>query len=144
MKPVINDITTSFEDPPEFVKIKELNPGRNYDYPKDFAEKQKSFYTVNPLKLNLSPDESFNVIRNVAQKQLRWEIIGMDKNKRSIEIVATTRFCRFKDDVVIEIREGKESQVEIHMRSKSRLGKGDLGVNYRRIKYFFDQIRSFL
>jgi len=108
MKPIINDITTSFENPPEFVEIKKLNPNRNYAYPQGFAEKQKSFYKIDPLKLALSPDESFNVISDVAQKQSRWKIVGMDKNKRSIEAVAVTKFCRFKDDIVIEVRQGKK------------------------------------
>jgi uncharacterized protein (DUF1499 family) len=141
MKPIINDITTSFEDPPEFVEIKKLNPKRDYAYPREFIKKQMNYYSIDPLKLQLSLDESFNLVKKVAQRQPRWRIIGADKNRQSIEVVVTSKFFRFKDDVVIEIRQGKEDQVEIHMRSKSRLGKGDLGVNYLRIIKFFHQIQ---
>jgi len=141
MKPIINDITTSFEDPPEFVEAKKLNPKRDYSYPREFIEKQKSYYPLDPLKLPLSLDDSFNLIKIVAQAQPRWKIVSADQNRRSIEAIVTTKFFRFKDDVVIEVRQGIEGQTEIQMRSKSRLGKGDLGTNYLRIKKFFDQVQ---
>ncbi|HKQ73707.1 MAG TPA: DUF1499 domain-containing protein, partial [Blastocatellia bacterium] len=52
-----------------------------------------------------------------------------------IEAIATIRFFKFKDDVTLMItREGDATVVNV--RSKSRVGKGDLGTNARRIRAF--------
>lgn len=49
--------------------------------------------------------------------------------------MATTRVFRFKDDVIITI--GREGEgVVVNVRSHSRIGKGDLGTNARRIRQF--------
>ena len=56
-----------------------------------------------------------------------------------LEVVATTRLMHFKDDVAVEVRpEGTGSSV--HMRSKSRVGKGDLGANAKRIRMFLSEL----
>jgi uncharacterized protein (DUF1499 family) len=49
-----------------------------------------------------------------------------------IRAVATTRILRFKDDVTITV--GADGTVNVH--SRSRIGKGDLGANARRIRHF--------
>lgn len=49
--------------------------------------------------------------------------------------VATTRVFRFKDDVTITITREANATV-VNVRSKSRIGKGDLGANARRIHDF--------
>jgi uncharacterized protein (DUF1499 family) len=52
-----------------------------------------------------------------------------------IEAVATTRVFKFKDDVTVTMtRQGAATVVNV--RSKSRVGKGDLGTNARRIRAF--------
>ena len=52
-----------------------------------------------------------------------------------IEAVATTFWSGFKDDVVIRIAaDGPGSRVDV--RSKSRVGKGDLGTNAQRIRAY--------
>lgn len=66
---------------------------------------------------------------------LGWEVTGQDRGDGTIEAVATTRVFRFKDDVTIRIgREDAGSSVNV--RSHSRIGKGDLGTNARRIRAF--------
>ena len=47
--------------------------------------------------------------------------------------VATTRIFRFKDDVTITIARDGESTV-VSIRSASRVGKSDLGMNAKRIR----------
>src|ERR1051326_5491877 len=66
---------------------------------------------------------------------LTWEVTAQDRDQGEIRAVATTRVFRFKDDVTITIRrEGKG--VVVNVRSHSRIGKGDLGANARRIRHF--------
>lgn len=70
-----------------------------------------------------------------AADAMGWEVTIQDRDKGEIRAVATTRVFRFKDDVTIMIgREGED--VVVNVRSHSRVGKGDLGTNARRIRQF--------
>ena len=63
------------------------------------------------------------------------EVTAQSPEKGEIQAVATTRILRFKDDVTISLaRDGQA--VTVNIRSKSRIGKGDLGANARRIRDF--------
>lgn len=64
-----------------------------------------------------------------------WEVTARDRDQGEIRAVATTRVFRFKDDVTITIRREGEGVV-VNVRSHSRIGKGDLGTNARRIHQF--------
>ena len=61
----------------------------------------------------------------------------VEKSDTYIHVEARSRIFRFVDDVdfVLDVRESV-----IHVRSASRVGHGDLGVNRRRV----EQIRSAL
>ena len=58
--------------------------------------------------------------------------------KGEIRAVATTRVLRFKDDVSITV--GNDGTVNV----RSRIGKGDLGANARRIADFQARLREYL
>jgi len=64
--------------------------------------------------------------------EMELEITAQSPEKGEIQAVATTRVFRFKDDVTITV--GRDGQVNVH--SRSRIGKGDLGANARRIREF--------
>lgn len=148
----INDITTTFPNPPEFQEIRKIETKRNFEYRSEFAPLQRGNYDLSPLPMTLSPDEAY---KRVEQKLLEtgWKIISRDPALRKFEAVDTTALMRFKDDIVIEIRDnnkgsmGKSTADEVakswvHMRSKSRLGRSDLGKNYQRIEAFFTRIQE--
>ena len=61
-----------------------------------------------------------------------WQIVGDDAEAGRLEAVATTRWFRFKDDIVVRLRDRAEGGTRIDMRSKSRIGRSDLGTNARR------------
>lgn len=64
-----------------------------------------------------------------------WDVTGTDRERGTIDAVATTRLLRFKDDVTITVaRAGDATAVDV--RSRSRVGKGDFGTNARRIRRF--------
>src|SRR5690625_5500810 len=56
-----------------------------------------------------------------------------------IEATDTTRWFGFKDDVVIRLQTVEEG-VRLEMRSKSRLGRGDVRTNAERIRTFIDAL----
>jgi uncharacterized protein (DUF1499 family) len=59
-----------------------------------------------------------------------------------VQAVAVTRLLRFRDDVVVEVREDATGRASIvAMRSKSRLGTSDFGANAGRIREFFRDLR---
>ncbi|MDX2032490.1 MAG: DUF1499 domain-containing protein [Blastocatellia bacterium] len=75
-------------------------------------------------------DASLEVVRGMGM-----EVREADKGAGVIEAIATTRLLKFKDDVTITISQEAE-RIVVHVRSKSRIGKGDLGANARRIREF--------
>jgi len=78
------------------------------------------------------PELLFDIARRAAQN-LRWEITGLDAEKKEIRAVATTKVWRFKDDVTIQIQPAPQGGGFLYVRSVSRVGKGDLGANTRHI-----------
>lgn len=68
-----------------------------------------------------------------------WEITREDRDAAVLEAVATTPLMRFKDDVTITVsRDGERTKVVV--RSHSRIGKGDLGANAKRIRKFQEEL----
>lgn len=68
-------------------------------------------------------------------KSLGWEIREANRAQGVIEAIATISLIRIKDDVTINLtREG--GAVVVNVRSRSRIGKTDFGVNARRIRRF--------
>jgi uncharacterized protein (DUF1499 family) len=138
--PPINDITTDTASPPEFIGALSLTPnhGRDMSYPgESFARRQKAAYPdLAPLRLPLPPAKAFRLVETMAQAMPHWKITRVEEESMSLEGVAETPLFRFLDDFVIQVRpSGQGSLVE--MRSRSREGKGDLGVNAQRIRDFF-------
>ena len=64
-----------------------------------------------------------------------WEITAQDREHGEIRAVATTKLGHFKDDVTLSITH-EAAGAMVDMRSHSRVGKGDLGANARRIREF--------
>lgn len=141
--PRINDITTDLEHPPRFVQAGTLpaNLGRDLSYPRAiFAPQQARHYPhLGPLRAAVSPEVTFAHVVRVARTMPAWEITRLDPTAYALEGVATTRVFRFQDDFVIEVR-ADDSRSLVHMRSKSRDGRGDLGANAARIEKFFEAL----
>jgi uncharacterized protein (DUF1499 family) len=141
--PPINDITTDFDNPPEFEHAAEIpaNRGRDMKYDKQkFAARQSAGYPdLAPLKMPTDPSATFAKVEATAKEIPSWEITTEYPNTHSLEGVATSRLFHFNDDFVIQVRPDGAGSV-IEMRSKSRDGIGDFGMNYKRIKMFFGKL----
>lgn len=135
---LLNDITTTPENAPTYpIPIEgKIIPSYNIAN----KELQMEYYpNLKPLFLNMPCKLVISRIVNQARKIPNWEILSVEENK--IQVVASTFMMKFKDDVVIELRPASEG-CEVHMRSRSRIGKGDFGTNARRIKSFLNQIQD--
>ncbi len=76
-------------------------------------------------------------ITNMIQTQPRWKLIRADEGSGLIRAEATTRVFRLIDDVRFKVKLDRNALTRVDMWSASRVGKGDLGVNARRIARFY-------
>lgn len=140
--PMINDITTTPDDPPSFRRAVLLpeNRGRDMTYSiGNISRQRKAYPDLKPVVRADPPESAYEAVLAAVRRMPRWNIIGVDAAARVVEAVATTGLMRFKDDVVIEVRP-KGTGSAVHLRSKSRAGKGDLGANAARIRAFTEEL----
>ncbi|MCB0364705.1 MAG: DUF1499 domain-containing protein [Bdellovibrionaceae bacterium] len=147
--PLINDISTDLQNPPAFYYHAKEEPKRSWVYPQGQAAQQKEHYPqVRPLDgpPGISPQVVFEQVQELAKGQKDWTILFVDEKALRLEGMATTAILRFRDDFVIEVRTvgegGDSAHAQVHMRSKSRLGRSDFGANAKRIVGFFNQIKD--
>jgi uncharacterized protein (DUF1499 family) len=105
----------------------------------EIARQQEAAYPdIRPHYLVEAPAAAFERALEAARR-MGWEIVAAVPAEGRIEATATTRWLRFKDDVVIRITaDGTGSRVD--MRSKSRLGRNDFGANAKRIRAYFQEL----
>jgi len=144
--PDINDITTDTVTPPAYININFLrHSGENsLTYHKEWASIQKKFYpNVKPLVTSKSKEV-------VSQKALKlvldndWLLVASYPEVGLIEATARTPVFGFRDDVVIRLMTTRDGKTRVDMRSCSRVGKGDFGVNAKRIVKFMSALSASL
>jgi uncharacterized protein (DUF1499 family) len=134
--PPIHDITTSPEDPPLFRAVLPLRAGA--PNPPEYlgaqvAEQQRRAYPdIQPLVLDLEAGEAFDRAL-AAIEDLGWDVVASDRSAGRIEAVDTTFWFGFRDDIVVRLA-GAASGTRVDVRSKSRVGVGDVGTNARRVR----------
>lgn len=127
-----NDVTTDLDDPP----VWGLEVVEDSSYPEIFVEMQRNNYPdLAPIETSLLPAEAYASVVAVARSMPNWEVTREDPEARIVEAVATSRIFRFQDDIVIRVKQHAPG-ARIDVRSRSRVGQGDLGANYARIKAF--------
>jgi len=136
--PPIHDITTNTEAPPAFLVLDETRSGAKnslvYGGPK-VAGMQKKFYPhIKPIQSNLSAPAAFDKALAIAEDK-GWEIVSQDPIALRFEATARTVVYSFMDDVVVVVTP-QESASRVDMRSVSRIGRSDKGVNAARIDDF--------
>lgn len=144
--PPINDITTDYQNPPEFTRAQDLpaNRGRDMKYDAAKYEKpaQKAYPKLAPLRITADPSAVFSAVKSVAATMPNWRITYEDSATNTMEGVAISDLFRFRDDFVIEVRPDSSGGSVVEMRSKSRDGKGDFGVNCHRIETFLKKLKA--
>lgn len=134
--PSINDISTDTASPPPYMTVSRPYPGAA------FARQQQAAYPdLAGLALPLAPREAFSRALAAAEA-MDWEVVGRDADRGLIEAVATTRWFGFRDDIAIRVSTaGSGSRVDV--RSRSRVGRNDLGTNARRIRAYLERLQAF-
>jgi hypothetical protein len=134
--PPINDITTNPDDPPAFAAALEdpKNQGRDMSYPgADFAAKQRAGYPdLAPIALPVPPSEVL-ARAGALFESYGWQVTRSDPASGTLEGTDTSKMFLFVDDIVVRVRPQAGGSL-VDVRSKSRVGRGDMGANAARIR----------
>ncbi|GLT14193.1 DUF1499 domain-containing protein [Vibrio algivorus] len=136
--PAIHDITTDTTNPPEFLVLDDTRTGAKNSLiyaGEEVATIQKAAYPyIKPILSNLSATDAYEKALDIA-KGKGWKIVAEDQKALRFEATAKTAFFGFMDDVVIKVTP-INNQSRIDIRSVSRVGRSDRGVNADRIVAF--------
>jgi uncharacterized protein (DUF1499 family) len=137
--PPIHDITTDTDNPPAFVAALKLRPADANTVKYEGAElagKQHAAYPdIAPVKMSAAPADAFKRALDTAKSMPGWTVVDEDLASGRIEANETSRWFRFTDDVVIRVApDGAGSRIDV--RSVSRVGRSDFGVNAGRIRAY--------
>lgn len=139
--PFIHDITTDTDNPPKFeavvaARVEVAANPHEYAGPELAFQQQCGYPDLGPYLTEASPEVAFDSALQVAN-HMGWEIVEADRALGRIEATDTSFWYGFKDDVVVRIKSAAEGVgTRIDMRSLSRSGRSDVGVNASRIKAY--------
>ncbi|MDP2294581.1 MAG: DUF1499 domain-containing protein [Pseudolabrys sp.] len=135
--PPINDISTDIEDPPVFWDMPNptVYPGR------ETAALQRAAYPdLAPLNLNVATDRAYALAKALT-KDKGWEIVADEPKEGRIEAVDRSLLYGFRDEIVIRIA-ASDGGARVDLRSRSRIGRIDRGVNATRIRGFLSALKE--
>lgn len=138
--PAIHDISTDTITPPGYVEAaairREQKAPNGLEYSAEVAAQQLARYPdVAPVFLATPPDDAYRKALDLVRSR-GWTVVATDEAGRRIEATDTTYFFGFKDDVAIRVSAIPDGSSRIDMRSVSRIGRSDVGVNAKRIRAF--------
>ena len=142
--PAIHDISTDLADPPVFVRVAGMRKKDDHPVAYDGAEVAK-------LQAKAYPDLATIVVRTPADKvfdaarstliDMGLDLVDSDATQGRLEAIATSLVFGFKDDVVVRVVKGADG-TRVDVRSKSRVGRNDFGMNAKRIRTFAEKLRG--
>lgn len=145
--PDINDLTTDFQDVPQFHNIAKLRgPTANtISYPGEaFARQQTQAYPdLVPMRINRSIGETYEIVVDAIRRQ-KLTIVSEQAPENPgdaglIEAYDRTLVLGLYDDVAIRVT-GDEDAARVDIRSASRFGGNDLGTNADRMRAIMKEI----
>ncbi|QUS36198.1 DUF1499 domain-containing protein [Falsirhodobacter algicola] len=134
----IHDITTDTANPPAFELLDDSRKGASntltYGGPELAAAQATAYPDIAPLETDMPVDAAYERALAVAG-EMGWDIVGSDPARHRFEATAHTAVFHFADDIVVVVS-GTAGGSRVDMRSVSRIGRSDLGVNAARIRDF--------
>lgn len=135
--PPLHDISTDLADPPEFseLALREDNlagVGSLDNWRKVHAQ---GYPDIQPAAIDKPVAQVVADAEKLARER-GWRIVAADPSSGRLEATAFASYFRFHDDVVLRVRPAEDGGSLVDMRSVSRVGVGDLGVNAERVRSF--------
>lgn len=136
--PPIHDISTDTNNPPIFMVLDDNRVGAKntlvYGGSEVAAQQKKVYPDIAPIQSSKSASEAYAEALLIG-KAMGWEIVAQDPSDLRFEATARTSVYRFVDDIVVVVTP-EENASRIDIRSVSRVGRSDKGVNAARIRKF--------
>ena len=136
--PLIHDITTDTDRVPQWVALQPRRAaaenGAAYGGPAVAALQKRGYADLAPLLLPVTPDRAF-ARAEAAARRMGWQIVAAAPAEGRLEASDTTRWFGFTDDIVVRVTAAPQGS-RIDVRSASRVGRSDLGVNAKRVRAF--------
>lgn len=144
--PPIHDITTDTDNPPAFsaalpARAAEHAGGVEYNDPQLPLLQKGAYPDLAPLKTAMPVAKAFSEALHAAKSMPGWTIVAADADRGHIEANQQSRWFRFTDDIVIRVSRD-EAGSRVDMRSTSRQGQSDYGVNAARIRAYMTALRK--
>jgi len=145
--PPIHDISTDIENPPTFRAIVPLRADAPNDTTygdQEKADMQREAYpNIETLYLDVDYNQAFDRALAAAE-QMPWEeIVTRDRESGLIEAYDKLPWFGFVDDIVIRVDTAQTADsTRIDVRSVSRIGRGDIGVNAHRIRDYLEVVKD--
>jgi uncharacterized protein (DUF1499 family) len=135
--PPINDISTDTADAPVFWDMPTPT-----DYPgRQVAELQRAAYPdLVPLELPIPPARAYEQALALVRER-GWTVVASVPEEGRIEATVASRLYGFVDEVAIRVQPRDAGSI-IDVRSRSRLGRIDRGVNAKRVRALIADLRS--
>lgn len=149
--PVIHDITTDFENPPQILAAADLPRSNPPTYIGDemvgdtgktvAASQMEAFPDLTPIILKANMETATVRVRS-AIDAMKMDVLAegpVSEQSGSgwrVEAVYISTWFGFKDDFVVRLTSLGDGETRIDVRSKSRVGRSDLGANAVRVRTF--------
>ena len=95
---------------------------------------------IKPIHFTGTQQEALDNLLRILESEKRTKILTVEKNYIRVEF--TSAVCRFIDDVEFYFPEQQTAETIIHIRSASRIGKSDLGVNRKRVEQLRNKFKA--
>jgi hypothetical protein len=152
--PAIHEAATNLDDLPQFTRLKlrddylEKVPDMDRPELKALAPEarwkaihREAYGDLRTVRVADSPADTIRRAAELARKR-GWAVVLEDPRGGTLEATDTTFFFRFKDDVVLRARPAPGGGSLVDMRSISRVGGSDVGVNAKRVRDFLRDLQS--
>ncbi|MBL4791147.1 MAG: DUF1499 domain-containing protein [Kordiimonadaceae bacterium] len=135
--PPIHDATTDLDNIPTYTALSPDNPNED-----DWRDLHANGYPeLKSITLDMSVADVI-AKAEAAAKGFGWEVAVADGATGRFEATETTRFFRFKDDLVLRVVAADGGKATVDARSVSRFAGSDIGVNAKRIKRLFAALQA--
>jgi len=129
--PAINDISTDTRDAPVFwdMPVPTDYPGATVA-----ALQREAYPDLAPLKLTTPASQAFEHALALV-KDKGWEVVSSAPEEGRIEATTKSLLYGFTDEVAVRVKPSNAGSV-VDVRSRSRIGRIDRGVNAKRIRAY--------
>jgi uncharacterized protein (DUF1499 family) len=143
--PLINDISTDTADRPAFRAVLAARAAESVDRtdtpePKLSRLQVAGYPDLATIRTALPVSRTLSEALAVAKSMPGWAIVAVDADAGRIEASQRSRWFGFTDDIVIRVADD-DAGSRIDMRSASRKGSRDYGVNAARIRGYMGALK---